>query len=95
MGKRQERGRIVVYTINFTSRSRRQFLKLLSQIQQRIQPHIDALSTEPRPSKCVKLKNFSDRYRIRIGAYRIIYEVQDDSLVVLVVELGHRRDVYR
>ena len=42
---------------------------------------------------CVKLKGFSDRYRIRVGVYRIIYEIRDDTL--LVVEIGHRRDIYR
>ena len=95
MEKNQKRNRIVAYTINFTRRSRRQFLKLSSQIQHRIQPHIDALGTEPRPSRCIKRKRFPDRYRIRVGAYRIICEIRDDILVVLVMEIGHRRDVYR
>ncbi len=95
MGKSQKGSGTIAYTIDFTRRSRRQFLKLPAQIQHRIQPHIDALETEPRPSGCIKLKRFSDRYRIRVGAYRIIYEIQDEILVILVVEIGHRRDIYR
>ena len=93
MGKSEKRSGIVAHSIGLTPRSRRQFLTLPAQIQRRIQPHIDALRTEPRPPRCVKLKGFSDRYRIRVGAYRIIYEIRDDTL--LVVEIGHRRDIYR
>lgn len=95
MGKSKKRSGVIAYTIDFTRRSRRQFLKLPAQIQNRISPHIDALGTEPRPSGCIKLKRFSDRYRIRVGAYRILYEIRDDILVVLVMEIGHRRDIYR
>lgn len=95
MGKSKKRSGIVAHSIDFTTHSRRQFLTLPAQIQRRIQSHIDALRTEPRPSRCVKLKGFSDRYRIRVGVYRIIYEIRDDTLVILVVEIGHRRDIYR
>ena len=55
---------------------------------------IDALAEEPRPGGCEKLSGQA-RYRLRQGAYRIIYEIHDDSLVVVVVKIGHRRDVYR
>ncbi|WP_370452586.1 type II toxin-antitoxin system RelE/ParE family toxin [Corallococcus sp. CA054B] len=55
---------------------------------------IDALATEPRPVGAEKLKG-SDYLRIRIGDYRVIYQVEDGRLVVLIVELGHRREIYR
>ncbi len=60
----------------------------------RILKCFDALADDPRPAGCEKLSG-QDRYRIRQGSYRIIYEIQDDVLIVVVVKVGHRRDVYR
>ena len=56
---------------------------------------IEALGTDPRPRGRQELSASDDLYRIRSGDYRIIYQVQDDRLVVLVIRVGHRRDVYR
>jgi mRNA interferase RelE/StbE len=61
---------------------------------QRILHRIDALAVEPRPVGCEKLSG-QERYRIRQGVYRVIYEIADKALVVLVVKVGHRREVYR
>ncbi len=55
---------------------------------------IAALADDPRPPGCEKLSGL-ERYRVRQGAYRIIYEIEDDRLVVLVVRVGNRREVYR
>ena len=52
------------------------------------------LADNPRPPGSIKLKG-EDSYRIRVGDYRIIYTIQDDRLIVLVIEVGHRRDIYR
>jgi len=60
----------------------------------RILQRIRALADEPRPAGCEKLSG-RERYRIRQGAYRIIYGIQDRELLVLVVKIGHRREVYR
>ena len=60
----------------------------------RILLRIRALASDPRPSGCEKLSG-QERYRVRQGAYRIVYEIEDSRLVVLVVKIGHRRDVYR
>jgi mRNA interferase RelE/StbE len=54
----------------------------------------DALSEDPRASGCEKLSGL-ERYRVRRGIYRIVYEIRDDMLLVVVVRVGHRRDVYR
>lgn len=59
----------------------------------RILKRIEALSEEPRPAGSEKLSAL-ERYRVRQGAYRIIYEVKNQQLVVVVVKIGHRREVY-
>jgi len=56
---------------------------------------IDALADNPRPSGAEKLKGAKDLWRIRSGNYRIIYTIQDEALLVLVIRIGHRREVYR
>jgi len=60
----------------------------------RILERIEALSLDPRPQGVEKLSG-QEKYRIRQGVYRIIYEIKDKELVVVVVKVGHRRDVYR
>lgn len=62
--------------------------------RQRVVARIAALADDPRPSGCTKLSG-QDAYRIRQSDYRIVYTVNDDVLVVQVVKVGHRRDVYR
>jgi mRNA interferase RelE/StbE len=63
--------------------------------QQRIRAAIDLLAGEPRPPGCVALTGEERAYGVRVGDYRILYEVFDDRLVVQVIRIGHRRDVYR
>ncbi len=60
----------------------------------RILKRIEALAVEPRPPGVEKLSG-QEKYRIRQGVYRIIYEIRDHELVVIVVKIGHRREVYR
>ena len=67
---------------------------LPKQDRRRIVAKITSLSRDPRPPGCEKLSGH-DRYRLRHGSYRILYETQDLDLVVVVVKVGHRRDVYR
>lgn len=62
--------------------------------RQRIVRKIEALAETPRATGCEKLSGY-DRYRIRHGKYRIVYGVEDDGLGVIVIKVGHRRDVYR
>lgn len=60
----------------------------------KILQRMDALRENPRPPGCVKLSGM-EYYRVRQGNYRIIYEIEDDKLIVVVVKIGHRGDVYR
>jgi mRNA interferase RelE/StbE len=85
----------MTYQIEFVKQAAKQFRALLTQERERLQTKIDALETEPRPIGVIKLAGEEDLYRIRVGDYRIIYSIQDDQLLVLVVKIGHRRDVYR
>ena len=62
--------------------------------RQRIVRRIGALADNPRPTGCKKLTG-SERYRLRQGHYRIVYEIQDRQLIVYIVKLGARKSVYR
>ena len=82
------------YDVALSATAGRQFAALPRQVQQRLTTVINRLASDPRPPGCKKLtgKNF---YRVRAGDYRVIYTVEDDKLLVLVVSAGHRRDIYR
>lgn len=60
----------------------------------RILRRLEELATEPRPAGCEKLSG-QERFRVRQGVYRIIYEIKDEELVVMVVKVGHRREIYQ
>jgi len=85
----------VTYRVDFLPAARRQFLKLSKPVQKRLAPHIDALETDPRPPGVKKLQGGPDLYRIRVGNWRIVYAIRDKDLLVLVVRIADRRDVYR
>ena len=61
---------------------------------QKIAEKIQALALDPRPSGCEKVAE-RNTYRIRQSSYRIVYTIEDDHLVMLVIKIGHRRDIYR
>lgn len=68
--------------------------ELPADTRKRVFRALQDLSTTPRPTGCKKLKG-RDAYRIRVGDYRVVYEIHDDVLVVLVVRVAHRSEVYR
>ncbi|SMO43350.1 type II toxin-antitoxin system RelE family toxin [Gracilimonas mengyeensis] len=55
---------------------------------------IDELAKNPRPSSCTKLKGVDNLWRIRISDYRVVYQIKDDRLLILIIRIGHRRDIY-
>lgn len=83
------------FRIEFARSAYRAFGRLDPQVRRRLEPHISALADDPRPTGAKRLVTGEELLRIRVGAYRIVYHVQDDVLLVLVLKLGHRRDVYR
>lgn len=83
------------YRIEFTRPARRNFVNLPPDIQRRLDPAILNLAENPRPPGCLKLAGPEAFYRIRVGDYRIVYQIQDAVLLVLVVRIAHRREVYR
>jgi mRNA interferase RelE/StbE len=85
----------MTYYIEFAKPAAKQLKALSPQEQQRIKSKIDALVDSPRPDGVVKLSGEDDLYRIRVGDYRIIYSIQDNHLLILVLKIGHRRDVYQ
>jgi mRNA interferase RelE/StbE len=85
----------VSYKIEFSRKAERQFKDLTNQIQKRLKPKIDALAQNPRPRGVKKLEGEDELYRIRVGNYRVIYQVRDDVLIVLVVSLGDRKEIYK
>jgi mRNA interferase RelE/StbE len=64
-------------------------------IQKRIVAAVEELGNNPRPPGCKKLKGEDDLWRIRIGDYRAVYTLRDAELLVLVVRVAHRKDVYK
>lgn len=62
--------------------------------RRRLVTRIQRLSTEPRPAACEKLSGH-DLYRVRQGTYRVLYAVNDQEQIILVIKIGHRREVYR
>lgn len=83
------------HQVKIESAARRQMRNLPKAILPRIDAAIRQLATEPRPQGCRQLTGHADTYRIRVGDYRILYRIVDEILVVLVVRVGHRREIYR
>ena len=85
------------YNIKFNKRYLKDLQKIPQKAQKQIRESVLALANNPRPYGSKKLQGSKKDplYRIRCGDYRVVYTVQDDILLVLVIEVGHRRDIYR
>lgn len=85
----------MAHTIVLKPAAVRDLRKLPDDIRRRVAGRIDALSGEPRPPGAEPLHGERNLYRIRVGDYRVIYQVENKALIVLVVHIGNRREVYR
>ena len=84
-----------MYEVRLARRAARALSALQRREQQRIRAALDLLADNPRPPNCVAMQGEDLVYRVRVGDYRIVYEVLDDVLLVHVVRIGHRREIYR
>lgn len=84
----------MTYRIEVAPAALRQLRKLDRVAQRRVQAAIELLATEPRPRGAKKLVGGGGEWRVRTGGYRVVYEIHDSVLLILVVAIGHRRDIY-
>lgn len=82
------------FRVEFAASVRKDFRNIPKQDVARILKRIEALAENPRPPDSKKLSG-DDAMRIRVGVYRIIYEVRNDLLIILILKVGHRKDAYR
>lgn len=84
----------MAYRVSIRRKAQKQLDRIQEQHRERIIGEVFALADDPRPPGCRKLRG-REEWRIRIGDYRAIYTVDDEAREVLVVDIGHRRDIYR
>ena len=84
-----------VYTVEYKKSVEKELRQLPSAQLKGMVTKVHALATNPHPVGSVKLRGSSDLFRLRYTDYRIIYQVRNEKLVVLVIKVGHRREVYR
>jgi len=83
------------YRIEWKTGAAKYFSNLPRQIQERIAVKVDALAQNPHPIGSKKLTHDDNLHRIRVGVYRIVYQVRNEVLLILVIKVGLRKDVYR
>jgi len=83
------------YNIEFVTSAAKEFRSLPTSIKERIAVAVDALGQLPRPTGVKKLKGPDDLYRIKIGEYRVVYEIDDPKKLIRVTKVRHRSEAYR
>jgi mRNA interferase RelE/StbE len=83
------------YGLEFTTSASRELNSLDTQVRKRIITKITGLCDDPFPSGTKKLQGLPNHFRIRVGDYRIVYRVDGDRVIVVIVKIGHRKEVYR
>ncbi len=84
---------VPIYTLSILPRARKELDKIRPDDQLKVAEAIKALGYDPRPTNCKKLRD-RPGWRLRVGRYRVLYVIKDDELVIIVFQVGHRRDVY-
>jgi mRNA interferase RelE/StbE len=85
----------MTYVVKISKSVQKQIDNLPTTFKTRVLEKIKGLQTEPRPSGVVKLKNSEQEYRLRVGDYRVRYEIDDTKQTVLILQCKHRREIYR
>ncbi len=84
----------MTYRIALSPMAARQLRKLDAQVRRRIQAALDLLAEQPRPPSATRLVGGAGEWRVRTGDYRIVYEIEDERLLILVLRIGHRPEIY-
>ncbi|MGO9120955.1 MAG: type II toxin-antitoxin system RelE family toxin [Desulfomonilaceae bacterium] len=82
------------YELLIETRAQKQLAKITQPYQDRIIAAIRGLAEQPKPAASKRLSG-SQTWRLRVGDYRVIYEIHEESLIIIVITIGHRREVYR
>ncbi len=85
----------MAYSVQIKPSAAKDISKLPRNVQRRVGEALDGLATSPRPNGGVKLAGLADLYRVRVGDYRILYQIRDKELIILVVSVAHRKEAYR
>jgi mRNA interferase RelE/StbE len=85
----------MAYKVAFSKSANKELSRLPKNIYLKVEVSIDGLIEIPRPAGCKKLVGSKNTYRIRVADYRIIYDVNDDIIEILIIKIGHRKDVYK
>jgi mRNA interferase RelE/StbE len=85
----------MTYSVRMDSRTRKTLDRLPGDMYGRVLRKLESLEQNPRPFGVEKLTGPEDLYRVRVGDWRIVYAIRDRELAVIVIRIGHRRDVYR
>ncbi|MBI1318128.1 MAG: type II toxin-antitoxin system RelE/ParE family toxin [Candidatus Hydrogenedens sp.] len=83
------------YRIEWKSSALREFRKLPANVRDSVRCRIEGLADEPRPSGCKKLSGIQGVFRVRDGDYRILYEIEDEAIVIVILRVRHRGESYR
>ena len=83
------------YQVRFSKESHKALNSLEAKLAMRIANAIKKLATDPRPQGCRKMVGSENDYRIRIGDYRVIYKIKSSVLMIFVIRIAHRKDIYR
>jgi mRNA interferase RelE/StbE len=84
-----------MYKVQIGNKALKQLEALPVKIANKIASTIDALAINPRPQGIKKMQGFENYYRIRVSDYRIIYQIKDNVLTVVIIKIGHRKDIYK
>ena len=83
------------YEVTLAPAAARQLRKFDPKVRRRVQAAIELLAEDPRPPAATRLVGGADEWRVRTGDYRIVYEIHQDQLLVLVLNVGHHREIYQ
>jgi mRNA interferase RelE/StbE len=85
---------VTEYLVTFATAAKKELHDLPADVIERLLPKIRELAGSPRPVGCKKLHGYKDRWRVRVGNYRIVYSIDDERTAVDITRIAHRKDVY-